>query len=235
MPICQPRRSILSRYALDRATLCEVLAAPGHGNVAAGFGLALALQGPRGVARDTLSIVWVRQNAVSVETGELSGEGLAAFGVDPDRLVLVRLRTPMEVLRAALEAARCPAVGAVIIELKQPIDLTASRRLKLAIEKSGVTLILVRHSDSVIPNAAQIRWLVRAAPSDPCPSKVWCRPTFDVTVLKHRAGLPERRSILEWDRDRAQFSEALSRTVAAVPDGRSLATGMRNIVSPDDR
>ena len=209
------------KHWFERAALHEVLAVPGHANAAAGVGLALAAQHRRG--REGCwdrAILWVRHRMVAMETGDPLGDGLATFAVDPGHVVFVRLQTSRDVLRAGLEGARCDALGAVVIEMKDAIDLTASRRLKLAAERSGVTLIMVRHSDVTIPNAAQIRWLVRAAPSGP---SAWRRPTFDVTLLKHPAGLPERRWIVEWDRDRRQFSEALPRPVVADLFGRSLA------------
>ncbi len=51
------------------------------------------------------------------------------------------------ILRAGAEAARCPAVGAVLMEPwgeARPLDLTASRRLTLAADQSGVTVFLLR-------------------------------------------------------------------------------------------
>lgn len=70
--------------------------------------------------------------------------GLVAFGLDHRRLILVRCRKPREILAAMEDGLRCRALAAVIGELPGGIDLTASRRLQLAAENSGVTGFLVR-------------------------------------------------------------------------------------------
>jgi protein ImuA len=204
---------------LGQFSLSEVLAEPGHGAAAACFGLALAAAGH--TERCNGAILWVGQDVNAAETGGLYGPGLADFGIDPCRLVLVQVRTHTEVLRAALEGARCQALGAVLVEMKAPIDLTASRRLKLAAETSGVRVIMVRHSAVAMPNAAQARWRVRSAPSSGGMMTGMSRPVFDVTRLKHPGGLPEKRLLLEWDRDQRNFTEicpaaTLPRSVAAV-------------------
>ncbi len=244
----------LDEIVLGGPLLQEVVAAPGEVCTAAAFSLALIARRQRtagqGGARE---IAWLQQEALAIDTGEPLGQGLAALGIDPGRLIFVRLRTGLDVLRAGLEAARCAALGAVIIELVKPIDLTASRRLKLAAEKSGVPLLLLRHPDAVAsnaasnpvpnaaPNAAQVRFRVGAAPSAPNPGNanahVWGQPAcdaplafdvpaFDVTVLKHPSGLSQTRFLMEWDRDRHAFhtfAPALPRPVAAVPVSRPLA------------
>ncbi len=224
----------------DRLLLQEVLAAPGQICTAAGFGLALIAHRQQASGKGSArAIAWLQQEAAAIDAGEPVGLGLAALGVDPGRLIFVRLRTGLDVLRAALEAARCAVLGAVIIELVKPIDLTASRRLKLAAEKSGVPLLLLRHSGIVVsnaspdaganarPNAAQVRWQVGAAPSvfaqGGANSHAWGQPVFDVTILKHPAGLSQTRFLIGWDRDRHAFAPALPRSVAAVPVSRPLA------------
>ncbi len=217
-------RTEISGDTSARIVLHEVLAASGQAGVAAAFGLALAQSQSRERTGDgAREIVWCQQDTAAAERGDLSGDGLAAFGVEPGRMLLVRLRTPVDVLRAALEAVRCSGVGAVVVERKMPVDLTASRRLKLAAEKSGVMLVVVRHTDAVIANAAQVRWRVDAAPSKADRKAAWGRPTFDVTLLKNPAGLPETRWIVEWDCERHIFIPALPWPVAAVPVGRLLA------------
>lgn len=70
--------------------------------------------------------------------------GLAAFGLDYRRLILVGCRKPREILAAMEEGLRCRALIAVVGELSGGVDLTASRRLQLAAENSGVTAFLVR-------------------------------------------------------------------------------------------
>lgn len=75
---------------------------------------------------------------------ELYPPGLAAFGLDYRRLIVVRCRKPREVLAAMEDGLRCRVLAAVVGELSGAVDLTASRRLQLAAESSGVTGFLVQ-------------------------------------------------------------------------------------------
>jgi protein ImuA len=194
--------------------LREVTAVPGHAGVAVGFGLALAAQTLSATSAARAAVLWVREAAAVVETGAAYAPGLAAFGLSPDHLVIVEARTPVDALRAALEGARCAALSAVVLETVAPIDLTASRRLKLAAEKSGVAVVLVRLGGHGEPNAAQIRWRVQAAPQAPDRMR---RTAFEMIVLKSPSGLDGRSCIVEWDHDRQCFAPTLSVPLDAVP------------------
>ncbi|PZQ10377.1 MAG: hypothetical protein DI565_19860 [Ancylobacter novellus] len=202
---------------LPRGALHEVYARRAQDAVAAaGFGLGLVLRAAGGRA-----IVWARQELVDVETGGLYGDGLAAFGCDPRRLLMVRARDPTGVLRAAAEAARCPAIGAALVEIwgdPKVLDLKASRRLSFAAAASGVTVVMIRPGATPAPSAAASRWSVAAAASSPLKANAPGRPAFEAALLRHRAGLGPRTWRLEWDRDRASFESApLSRAVVSVP------------------
>lgn len=208
---------------LASGALHEVYARRAQDAVAAsGFALGLALR-----ASNERSIVWARQDFVDDETGGPYGDGLAAFGLEPERLLLVRTRDPTGALRAAAEAARCPAIGAALVEIwgePKVLDLKASRRLALAAGKSGVALVLIRLGASPAPSAAASRWSVSAAASTPLEANAPGRPAFDVALLRHRAGLGPRTWRLEWDRDRACFEFApLSRCVVPASADRPAA------------
>lgn len=202
------------------AVLHEVVAWPGQAGAAVGFGLAFAAQ-TLASAPDAM-VLWVREAAATAETGHAYGPGLATLGLSPTRLVIARVRTQIEALRATLEGARCAALSAVILETVGAVDLTASRRLKLAAEKSGVAVVLIRLTNPTAPNAVQVRWSVRAVPALRKRDGKKCA-TFEVCVLKHPAGLADRSCIVEWDNDRRCFTETLSFPVAAIPAGGSLA------------
>lgn len=213
----------LSSISAGKASvlLREVVAGPGHASVAVGFGLALAVQTISAASASRAAmLLWVREAAAVVETGDAYGPGLAAFGLSPSGCIIVEARTSVDALRAALEGARCAALGAVVLEMLAPIDLTASRRLKLAAEKSGVAIVLVRLGGHGEPNAAQIRWRVQGAPQA---SDRMRRTAFEMIVLKSPSGLDGRRSIVEWDHDRKCFTQALSVPMDAVPGIGSLA------------
>ncbi|AGK58654.1 hypothetical protein HYPDE_34913 [Hyphomicrobium denitrificans 1NES1] len=201
--------------------LREVVAGAGHAGAAVGFGLALAAQTTRAAASRDAMLLWVREAVAVVETGDVYGPGLIALGLSPNNCIVVEARTPADALRATLEGARCAALSVVILETVAPIDLTASRRLKLAAEKSGVEIVLIRYGGRIAPNAAQIRWRVQGMPqSKPDGTR---RPTFKAVVLKSSSGLDGRNCIVEWDHERRCFVQTVSVSVDAVPVVGSLA------------
>lgn len=210
----------------SKGVIQEIIAGAGHVEAAVGFALACAAE-VRAAGACPRLIVWVRQDAAAHETGTIYGPGLTALGIDPGEVVIVRARTFADALRAGLEVLRCPSVGVGLIETIPAADLTASRRLKLAAEKSGVVPFLIRHADGPVSNAANIRWRITAGPrwadgAVPAWSPVQ-HASFEVELVKHPAGLSGVRWCVEWDHELRQFKETLSRPVGTVPAGGSLA------------
>jgi len=153
-------------------------------------------------------VVWVRQDFAAMEMGEIYAPGLVELGFDPNRLVLVRVRDGPSALRAAEEAARCSALGAVLIELwgrHKALDLVATRRLSLAAEGSGVPLMMMRAGAQPSPSAAASRWLVRAAPSIPLEAEAPGHPAFVLDLVRSRAGAAGRSWKVDWNRDQRIF------------------------------
>jgi protein ImuA len=192
---------------IARAALHEIYA-PATADLAAatGFAVGLAIR-----AAGLRPILWVRQDVVDAETGRLHPPGLIELGLDPARVLLVRARDAEGVLRAGSEAARCSALGAVLIEpWGQPrrLDLTASRRLALAAEGSGATTLLLRAAVSPQPSAANTRWQVVGLPSRALEANAPGDPAFSVHLLRHRGGVTEREWRVEWNRDRQSFQES---------------------------
>jgi protein ImuA len=187
--------------------LHEVIAGGGHAGAAVGFGLALAAQTLASASHDAM-LLWVREGAAVAETGDAYGPGLETLGLSPDCFVIVKARTHVDSLRAALEGARCAALAAVVLETLTPIDLTASRRLKLAAEKSGVAIVLVRVGSHAVPNAAQIRWRVQAA-HERLKADGTQRAAFEAVVLKSPQGVDGKSWFLEWDHDGRCFVPTL--------------------------
>jgi len=113
--------------------------------------------GGRGVA------LWCLGPALS-EAGDLYGPGLAACGLDPDRLIVARARRETDVLWAMEEGLRCVRLAAVLGETRA--DLTASRRLQLAAETTRTTAFLLRRGRAGAgPTTALTRWRLTSAPS----------------------------------------------------------------------
>ena len=128
------------------------------------------------------AVLWCRRRGAAYEAGNIYAPGLAAFGLDPSRLIVLGARHGRDVLWAMREGLSCPRLAAVVGEVEDAaIELTASRRLQLAAEKSGVSCFLLRTTsvtgatsditseNSEAPSAALSRWHVRAAPSGPVP------------------------------------------------------------------
>ena len=230
------RRVALDRGAVDAALggglragmLHEVIpAAIADAPASSGFALGIALR----AAAKGAPILWVRTRAAARETGFLHADGLAALGLDPARLVLVHLDGAVPVLSAGVDIARCTALGAAILELwgdPKALDLTSERRLLLAAEQSGVTVILLRPGARAARGGAETRWSVASGPARPLPMNAPGPPTFDLKLLRHRHGPPAGPWRLEWNRDEQRFQPPpLLRDPDAVPRVGSLAPDSR--------
>lgn len=179
--------------------------------------------------------LWLVEEAAWRQAGALYPAGLTAIGLDPARLIVGILPDAAAVLRAAVDGLRCPALGAVVIELAgdpRALDLTASRRLALAAETHGVTAILLRLGGRAVPNAAQTRWRVAAAPSVPLPANAPGHSAWDLELLRQRGRPDGGRWRVEWNREQGRLCNwnagdgpALSGTVAALSVDRSAGAG----------
>lgn len=196
---------------------------------ATGFATMLGL---RTVGRRS-PIFWLRTDAAERFGGRLYGPGLIELGGDPDSLVLGVAPDNKALLKAAADAARCPGLSALIVECHgqcPALDLTASRRLALAAEQSGVTLFLLRLEAEPVPSAAETRWMVGSAPSQSLEAGAPGLPLFEIELLRRRSGPAGMRWRLEWHRDRLVFADpALSGAMVSLSSGRpaSPAAGLR--------
>lgn len=195
---------------------------------ATGFAAMLALR----AAGAGKPILWLKTDDAERRGGRLHSPGLAELGGDPGLLVLGIAPDPKALLRGAADAVRCAGLGALIVECwgKCPaLDLTASRRLSLAAEQSGVTLLLLRLAADPSPSAAATRWEVSAAPSQALEANVPGPPQLDIELLRRRAGPSGMRWRLEWDRDQLFFREAAHPgAVVSLPSRRAAAAdGLR--------
>lgn len=221
----------LARGRVHEVYTAEDEDAPG----AAGFAAAVAVT----LAKPGQTILWLRAQRAVRSGGLLQANGWAELGGFPGNALVGELPDAMALLRAAIDALRCPALGAVIVESRgamRELDLTAGRRLALAAEKSGVPLLLLRIEAKPVPSAAQTRWQVASAPSRALPGNAPGLPTFDVTLLRQRAGPCGLAWRLEWDRDRRIFREGpLPSAVVSVSFGGSAAAGRGGTVATPER
>lgn len=119
---------------------------------------------------DTRPILWCEQVSGTLDFGTLYGPGLASFGLDPARFIVVRAKTTSELLWAMEEGVRCDALSSVIglFGPRSALDLTASRRLQLAAERTGTTVFLLRQSSDSMVTVARTRWLIATRASGSC-------------------------------------------------------------------
>lgn len=190
---------------------------------AAGFAAMLAL---RALAPGK-ALLWLRTDSAERRSGCFHAPGLAELGGDPDAVLLALAPDDVALLRCAADAARCAGLGVMIAECwghPRALDLTASRRLALAAEKSGVTLLLLRIDAEVTPSAADTRWRVGAAPSQALEANAPGPVALEIELLRRRAGPAGMRWRVEWDRDQRIFRRirepALSGAVVPLPANR---------------
>lgn len=177
-------------------------------------------------------IFWVQQDFAEAEAGALSMNGFAELGLDPCRLVLVRVLNAETALKVTADALACDALGAVVCELwgeTKTFDLTASRRLTLAAQSSGVSCVLLCTSSQPVSSTAETRWVVRAAHSLPGPEwNAWGEPMLDAELVRNRHG-QLGRWIMEWNCDERIFREpaTYSQPLVAAPADRPHQTPAR--------
>lgn len=164
---------------LPRAALHEVLAV--HKGPAAGFCAALLAR----LAGSAGTVLWCRCGR------GLYGPGLAAFGLETERTVVVRVRRETDVLWVLEEGLRNRGLAAVLGETGA-LGPTAARRLQLAAESGGTTALLLRPArEETRPSPAVTRWRVATAPGTVTQDRpgvgVAC---WRVELLKCRAGAP---------------------------------------------
>jgi protein ImuA len=189
---------------LARGRVHELFGAPEEG-AAAGFALILGR-----LAAGEAPLLWLRTAAAQRAGGVVFGPGLAALGVAPENLLLGTMADDAMLLRAAVDGLRCAGLGALVVELhgRAPLlDLTASRRLALAAETSGVTAFLLRVGGDPVPSAAETRWRVMSAPSVPLPGNAPGMSAFMLHLLRRRSGPDGLCWRLVWDSGRAMFEE----------------------------
>lgn len=200
---------------LPGGALHEVSATPLHLGAAAGFALALAILA-QDRARDTL---WIATDFGSLEAGTPYEPGLDQFGLATERLLIARVARPVDALFAMEEALKCRALSAVIAELGEAPDLTATRRLSLAAKDHGGLGLILRHGASDAPSAARTRWQVAAAPSLPDEFGGLGHTAFALALIRNRRG-PCGNWTLTWDHHERVFA-ALSLGVAEADRDRS--------------
>lgn len=142
--------------------LTDLLPARPFDAAATGFALASVPQGREG------PVLWVQDRASRQENGQLYTPSLKAFGVTQPVLQIM-VNHPRDVLWAMEEGAACSALSAVVGEIygaPKVLSFTATKRLALRSEASGVPVFMIRAGDPGTLSAARARWRVGSLPSE---------------------------------------------------------------------
>jgi protein ImuA len=202
---------------LARAGVHEILPERTAWDDGAAAGFACAVLG-RLMAAAAGPVLWIARRC------DLYAPGLAAFGVDPDRLLIARAGDDAAVLWALEEALRCPALAGALGEVGR-LDRTAARRLQLAAEAGGVFgLTLLRRRVAPRgrsePSAAGTRWRVGARAGGGASDGGPGRARWRLELLRCR-GRPPADFEVEWDDATGDFALAAALCDGAADDLRA--------------
>jgi protein ImuA len=140
------------------------------------------------LARQRRPVLWC------MERRDLFAPGLASVGLHPENVIYAKAARANDVLLLMEEGLRHSSLGGVVGEVGR-MSLTASRRLQLAAEKSGVPAFALRRWFSregklCEPTAAATRWQVTALPSAPLRTPGIGRARWRLDLLRCRGGEP---------------------------------------------
>jgi protein ImuA len=179
-------------------------AGPGAEAAAIGFGLGLASAWGG-------QVFWAGEEGVFAEEGAPYPPGLAQFGLDLKRLIVIRAAKREEVMWAAEEALS--ASGAVVIcslsGRGKPLNLKATRRLLLFAERNHARCLLVRPLAEA--SAAWTRWRVSPAQSSDDP--------YELGLMRNRAGPSGARYTIQWSAHARRFADLARDRSAASEHG----------------
>jgi protein ImuA len=220
---------------LVRGALHEVTSATEQ-DVAAATGFAAALLA-RALSGGKKPALWVRHSFATLEDGAPYGPGLAAFGLDPGRLLFVLAVNKHEMLGAMEQALRSGALAVVLGELRNTskLDLRATRRLSLAAAHGATPGILLRLGAGkkllAVPVSAATRWRIAALASGEAPADSLGAPRFQADLVRNRRG-PAASFSLEWRTHDRTFSipalcERLAQAALDRPDPAPAQTKLR--------
>ena len=135
------------------------------------------------------TIVWVTQSLAGMEGGRLHGCGIQEMAMRPSDFIWVDAKRSADVLWAIEECLASKAVAAVVGEVLDDgaIELTATRRIALRSERSGVpAYIVTARSSAGVATAARTRWSIGPLPSRT--QTLLGAPSWSLKLIKNRSG-----------------------------------------------
>ena len=158
---------------------------------------------------------------------DLFAPALHLAGLHPDRVIHVEAGSDTNVLLAMEECLRHRGLAGVVGEITK-YSTTASKRLQLAAEASGVTAFVFRRASraeaTVEGTAALTRWRISAAPSEALSIPSLGRPRWQVALERVRGGEPRQWIVEGCDaQGRIGLSAALVDRPVATEDRQAAA------------
>jgi len=146
-------------------------------------------------------LLWVQDRMSILESGRIHPPGLPT-----QDLIHVEARDARSALWAMEEGVRCFGLSCVIGEIwgdPKVLDFTATRRLAVASERSGVPCWLVRLGGGADLSGARMRWRIASEPSlvNPLDPRAPGASAWDAELFRAR-GFPPGRWDLTHEADR---------------------------------
>jgi protein ImuA len=139
-------------------------------------------------------LLWVQERMAIIESGRIYPPGLGGA-----EIIHVEARDAKLALWAMEEGLRCSGLSGVIGELwgdPASLDFTATRRLAVAAERSGVSCWLIRLGGAPNLSGARMRWRIGSMPSiaNPLDARASGSPAWEAELFRARGLQPGR-----WD------------------------------------
>lgn len=159
-------------------------------------------------------VMWVSCRMSRRENGRLYGPALRQFGFKGD-VLRVEVSHPRDVLWAMEEGAACAGLSAVVGEIHgapEVLSFTATKRLALRSDASGVPVWLIRTGDDGAMSAARERWRISSLPSE---AHLWNtaapgHPLWEADMFRARGRAPgvweaRHEPAARWAKDRLRL------------------------------
>jgi len=183
--LTQPRgNSCAPPLGEAQAVLKDALSAKPFDAAATAFVLACLPRDKKG------PVLWVQDRASRLENGRVYGPALKGV-----TLLRVEVSHARDVLWAMEEGAACAGLSAVVGEVHGAppvLDFTATKRLALRAEASGVPVWLIRSGEAEGLSAARERWRIGSLPSEVHPHNAAApgAPLWEAELFRARGRSP---------------------------------------------
>ncbi len=227
---CPPIDSVLPDGGLRCGAVHELLG-PNHASDRRGDG---ALMGFAAVilARlmqeegDGRPAVWCVNRRLQFRNDQFLGQpyapGLQSFGIPVQRLLFVYTDNDRDTLWATEESVRSEAVGIVVTEL-DCLHPVAARRLQLACQEAGVTVLALRPGrESSQAAFTETRWQLQTLPGSEPTSAGHSNPSWQVRLLRARREPGAYTWAVRWHRGQI-LASVLHQDRLATPQVRARA------------